>query len=33
MDKRLKAQDAEIEKVNDKLELTKTAPRTALNNE
>jgi len=30
---RLKAQDAKIEKVNAKVELTKPAPRTVLNNQ
>jgi hypothetical protein len=33
IDERLKAQDAKIERVNDKLELTKPAPQTALNNQ
>jgi hypothetical protein len=32
MDKRLKEQDAIIERVNDKVELSKSAPRTVLNN-
>jgi trimeric autotransporter adhesin len=32
MDKRLKEQDAKIERVNDKVELSKSAPRTVLNN-
>jgi predicted ribosome quality control (RQC) complex YloA/Tae2 family protein len=33
MDKRLKEQDAKIERVNDKVELNKPAPQTALNNQ
>ena len=32
MDKRLKEQDAKIEKVNDKVELSKPGPQTVLNN-
>jgi hypothetical protein len=32
MDERLKEQNAKIERVNDKVELTKPAPRTARNN-
>jgi hypothetical protein len=33
MDERLKEQDAKIERVNDKVELSKPAPQTALNNQ
>jgi len=33
IDERLKAQDTKIERVNDKVELTKPAPQTALNNQ
>jgi hypothetical protein len=33
MDERLKEQDAKIERVNDKAELSKPAPQTALNNQ
>lgn len=33
VNERLKAQDAKIDKVNAKVELTKPAPRTVLNNQ
>jgi pyridoxal/pyridoxine/pyridoxamine kinase len=33
VEKRLKEQDAKIERVNDKVEVSKAAPQTVLNNE
>jgi hypothetical protein len=33
MDERMKEQDAKTERVNDKAELSKPAPQTALNNQ